>query len=102
MPLLFIGTGLVLILTGVKGDPGQLWELVAGDFSGPNNYVYWMVSILVLGALGYVDQLKQLSKVFIALVVLVLLLHNHGFFAQLQSFINSTQSQQPTGASGSF
>ena len=100
MPLLFIGSGLVLILTGVKGNPAQLWNLIEGDFSGPNNYVYWTVSILALGALGYIQQLKSLSRLFLVLVVIVLLLDNKGFFAQLQSFINSTSGNSATSGEG--
>ena len=96
MPLLFIGLGIVFLLTGLKGDAGQLWELLKGDFSGPNNYVYWMLSILALGALGYVESLQKLSRLFIVLVVIVLLLDNNGFFAHFQQFINS--SSQGTGA----
>lgn len=95
MPIFFIGTGIILLITGVKGNPSELWQLVVGDFTGQNNYIYWMVAILVLGALGYVQSLKNVSRLFVALVVLVLLLHNQGFFAQLQAFINSTQSTQP-------
>lgn len=96
MPLLFIGSGLILILTGVKGDPGKLWELIAGDFAGQNNYIYWMLSILALGSLGYIAQLKSLSRLFVVLVVIVLLLDNRGFFAQLQAFINSSQNAKPS------
>lgn len=92
MPLLFIGTGLILVLTGLKGDPAKLWALVQGDFSGPHNFTYFAFSILVLGALGYIDSLRNLSRVFIVLVVLVLVLDNKGFFAQLQSFINSSSA----------
>lgn len=97
MPILFIGSGLILIVTALKGDPSQLWKLIQGDFTGQNNYVYWMLSILVLGALGYIQQLKQLSRLFLALVIVVLLLDNKGFFAQLQAFVNSSTSSQTAG-----
>lgn len=89
MPLLFIGSGLVLILTGLKGKPDELWKLLQGDFTGANNFVYWLVSLLALGSLGYIPQLKNLSRLFIALVVIVLLLDNKGFFAKLQEFIST-------------
>lgn len=98
MPLFFIGSGLVLILTGIKGDPSKLWTLVTGEFSGPNNFVYWLLSILILGSLGYVESLKSVSRLFIALVVIVLLLDNRGFFAQFQSFVNSSQNPKPATA----
>ncbi len=92
MPLLFIGAGIVFILTGLKGDPGQLWNLLKGDFSGKNNYIYWMLSILTLGSLGYIEQLRSLSRLFIILIVIVLLLDNNGFFAHFQQYINSQSS----------
>lgn len=93
MPLVFIVVGLVLILTGLKGDPTELYDLVKGDFTGPNNFVYWSLAIFVLGAIGYIPSLRNLSRLFIVLVVLVLLVNNRGFFSQLQSFINSSQTQ---------
>lgn len=96
MPLLFIGTGLILILTGVKGSASELWTVLQGDFSGKNNFIYWMLSILVLGALGYIEQLKNLSRLFIVLVLVVLLLDNRGFFSQFQAFINSSQAAGPS------
>lgn len=93
MPLLFIGTGTIFVLTGLKGNPAALWSLVQGDFQGQNNFIYWMLSIFSLGALGYIDSLKSLSRLFVVLVFIVLLLDNKGFFAQLQSFINSSQGK---------
>lgn len=101
MPLLFIGTGLILVLTGLKGDGGKLWGLVQGDFVGPNNFVYWMVAMLVLGALGYIPALEKLSRLFVILVVVVLLLDNKGFFAQLQAFINSGSAASGTSSATS-
>src|SRR5882672_9096431 len=92
MPLLFIGSGLLLLVTGVTGDPSKLFALLAGDFQGKNNFIYWLLSIVVLGSLGYIESLKNLSRLFIVLVLIVLLLDNKGFFAQLQAFINSTQT----------
>lgn len=97
MPLLFLGTGIVFVLTGLKGDPGALFGLVQGDFQGQGNFVYWLVAMLVLGSLGYIPALKNLSRMFVALVVVVLLLDNKGFFAQLQSFIDSSQTSTAGG-----
>lgn len=92
MPLLFIGSGIILIITGLKGDPAELFALMANDFTGENNFTYWLIAMLVLGSLGYVSQLRQLSRLFVGLVVIVLLLDNKGFFAQLQAFIDSSKT----------
>lgn len=93
MPLFFIGSGLVLVLVGLNGNPAKLYSLIASDFSGPNSFVYWMVAMLVLGALGYVKGLEQFSKLFLILVLIVLFLDNGGFFAQFQAYLKSTTAQ---------
>lgn len=101
MPLLLIGTGLILILTGVIGDGGKLWELFSSEFSGPGNFLYWLVAIIVLGALGYVKAFGNLSRLFIVLVLLVILLKkDSGFFDRLQQFIQSTSSKSTTTSGG--
>ena len=92
MPILLIGSGLVLVLVGLNGDPAKLYALIASDFSGPGSFVYWMTAIIILGALGYIKGLEGLSKLFLILVLIVLFLDNGGFFAQAQAFLKSTQS----------
>lgn len=90
MPLLFIGSGLVLVLVGLNGDPAKLYGLIANDFTGPKSFVYWFLAILVLGAIGYIPSLEKLSKAFLILVLIVLFLDNGGFFNQFQSFVKSS------------
>lgn len=96
MPLLFIGSGVVLVITGLNGDAGELWNLLASDFTGSNNFFYWMFAILMLGAVGYIKGLEGLSRMFMVLVVLVLFLDNGGFFTQLNAFVKS-QGSTTTG-----
>jgi hypothetical protein len=98
MPLLFIGTGIVFILTGLNGDAAQLWAQLKTDFSGSGSFLYWLLSICTLGVLGYIPELKNLSRLFIVLVLLVLLLDNGGFFSQLQAFINSDSNSSSTNS----
>jgi hypothetical protein len=113
MPFALILVGVVLIVAAVRNTvtnsattPG-LVTLVKGDFTGNNNFTYWMVVILVLGALGYIDAIKPLSRIFMALVIVVLFLSNGGFFAKFseQAFGNNTVpsntvSNLPVNASG--
>lgn len=107
MPLFLIGSGIVLVFVGLNGNAGQLYGLIASDFSGPNSFVYWMLAIIVLGALGYIKGLENFSKAFLILVLLVLFLDNGGFFQQFQAFLKTTQTAtpstpaKPSGASGS-
>jgi hypothetical protein len=100
MPILLIGSGLVLILTGINGDVGQLYTLVAADFQGKNSFIYWMLAILVLGALGYIKGLENLSKMFMILVLIVLFLDNGGFFQQFNAYVKSTTAAQATTSGG--
>lgn len=90
MPIFFIGSGIVLVFVGLNGNAALLYSLIAADFQGKNSFVYWMVAILVLGALGYIKGLESLSKLFLILVLLVLFLDNGGFFNQFQAFLKQT------------
>jgi hypothetical protein len=96
MPILFIGTGLVFVFVGLNGNAAKLYSLLSGDLTGPNSFVYWFVSILILGALGYIKGLENLSKMFLILVILVLFLDNGGFFAKFQEFLHQTQTAAVT------
>jgi len=103
--LLIIGA--VLLIAAVRGTtdgPEGLYALLVGDFTGPANFVYWAVAILLIGALGYIPKLKAFSVALLALVVLVLFLKKGdpsgvggGFFAQLTSGLATTQ--KPVAAS---
>lgn len=85
MPFALLIVGIVLLVSAVRGTQGDLFTLVKGDFSGSNNYLYWVVSILIIGAVGYIDTLRPISRMFLVLVVVVLFLSHGGVFQQLNS-----------------
>ena len=91
--------------TGVRGTTKDFYKLLKGDFLSDTDstgkvtragYIYWMVSILILGAVGYIQGLEKLSKGFLVLVVVVLFLGNQknetGFFEKFnkQVFANTS------------
>lgn len=99
MPFALLIIGTVLVVSAVKGTQGQLAQLVKSDFTGSNNFIYWTVSILLIGSVGYIPKLKSLSTAFLALVIIVLVLTKGnpqavggGFFQQFTQGIASTQS----------
>ena len=100
--LLIIGA--FLLVSSVKGTQGDLAKLLKGDFTQPPSFIYWMASIFIIGAIGYVPKLKGLSTMFLALVVLVLFLKKGdptgiggGFFSQFSSALGTTtQAAQGT------
>lgn len=91
MPFAFIIAGIVLIAAGVRGKSSDLLTLLEGDLTGTDNFVYWIVSILVVGAIGYIKDLQSLSRAFLVLVIIVLILNEdkngNGFFTEFQSAI---------------
>lgn len=100
MPFALLIIGIVLLVASVRDKQGDLYTLVKGDFVGPNNYLYWIVSILIIGAVGYVETLRPISRMFLVLVIVVLFLSHGGVFQQLnaQLFSPST-SVASVGAS---
>ena len=100
MAFALIIIGAVMLIAAARGTtdgPTGLWGLLLNDFSGANNFIFWMVAILIIGAVGYVPKLKPVSVALLGLVVLVLFLAKGnpsgvggGFFAQLTSGLNST------------
>lgn len=98
MPFLFIVAGLVMIISAVKGTQNDLLTLLKADVTGKNNFVYWMLAILGIGAVGYVRELKPLATSLLVLVVIVLFLDSKGVFTEFVSAINSTQTAQPANA----
>jgi len=94
MPYALILVGLVLTVAGVRDKQDVLFTQVRADFTGPNSYGVWVAAILAIGAVGYVPTLQPLSRVFLALVLVVLLLHNGTVFNQFKDALTGV----PTGA----
>lgn len=90
MPFALLIIGIVLITSAVRNTSDQLFALIKGDFSGDHNFLYWMVLILILGALGYIDALRPLSRIFMVLVIVVLFLSNGGFFQKFNQQLFGT------------
>ena len=103
MPFVLLIIGAVLLDAGVRdtvttasdGSPG-LFTLLQNDFSpaaqqpGQHSFIPWVVAILIIGALGYVEELRGFSHAMLALVVIVLFLNkkNSAFFPTLQNLFN--------------
>lgn len=91
MPFALAIIGILLLVAGVRNQQDTFFRLVKGDFTGPNNFIFWMVSIFAIGALGYIPKLKPLSTGFLALVIVVLFLRRGtGFFSQLNTALGNT------------
>jgi len=104
MPFTFIIVGLVLVVAAVRGQTQTLVNLLKGDFqtssTGQHGFLPWLVSILVVGALGYIPALKNFSRLFLVLLIVVLFLSNKGFFTKLQQSLPGVFGQPATGGAG--
>jgi|ERR1035437_314255 hypothetical protein len=74
MPFVLIIAGTILLVAGTRNTQADLYHLLVGDFTGQHNFVYWFLSIMVIGAIGYVPKMKPISEGFLILVILVLFL----------------------------
>lgn len=93
MPFVFLIAGAVLIIAGVRGAAQDLTGLLVGDLTGPHNFFYWVIAILAIGALGYVQDLRTFSRGLMSLILIVLVITESkkdgsgGLFPQLESAI---------------
>jgi hypothetical protein len=103
MPILFGLFGIILVVSGVRGRVTQgnpsLVSLIQADFTGSDPFWKWMLAILLIGAVGYIPNLRPISRAFMALVIIVFLLSNQGLFTQLQAvFKNTSTNTVPTSS----
>jgi hypothetical protein len=89
--------GAVLLIAGIRntvdGD-GGLFTLLQGDFTGPNNFIFWLAAVLIIGAIGYIPKLQPISTGMLVLILIVLFLSKGStdFFQKLVSGLGSTSS----------
>ncbi len=95
MPYALVLFGLLLTIAGARNTQGDLFTLLKGDFTGNRSFIWWTISIIGIGSLGYIPATKKLANTFLALVFVVLILSNKGVFAQFISAIKSGPSAGP-------
>lgn len=91
MPLALLFAGVVLISAGVRGTQDDLFELLKGDLTGPNNFMVWLAALGAVGATGYIPGLAPVSRAMLVLVLIVLILSNRGFFSQFTNAVLETR-----------
>lgn len=106
MAFTFLIVGAILLVSAVRDQQSTLFGLVKGDLTGANNYIFWMLSILAIGAVGYIPRLKPISIAFLTLVVIVLIVSRGdpskagaggGLFQKLSQALNVTTQGVTTG-----
>jgi hypothetical protein len=105
MPFALLIIGIVLLVSAARNTQDDLFTLVKGDFTGQANFIFWVVSLLIIGAIGYIPKLKPISTGFLVLVLLVLFLSkgnpnnaaSGGFFQKFTAALQGTQNASNSG-----
>lgn len=93
MPFIIIAVGIILLVSAYNKTYTNLYALLKGDLTGPNNFIFWILTIIVVGAVGYIPALKKVSVAFLILIIVVLFLKKgQGFFPQFQNAIAGVQN----------
>lgn len=102
MAYVLLLVGIMLTVSGVQNTHGKLFQLVKDDFTGENSFIYWAASVALVGGLGYVPALRELSRAFLVLILLVLVISNRGVFPNfMEALKQSEQAPAETPLRGS-
>jgi hypothetical protein len=92
MPFLLLIIGGILAITAVRNTHGSLFNALATDIPG---FFKWALAIVLVGALGWVPGMREVSRWLLALVLVVIVLANYRqLFAGFTS-LNPTASTTP-------
>lgn len=115
MPIAFIAIGALFLIAAVRGtltdgpngQPPGLLTLLKSDFvstDAKGNFLVWMVTLWIVGALGYIPGFKPIANALLFLIILVLFLSNSknagqgGIFAELNAaLVSQTQTSSTDG-----
>jgi small-conductance mechanosensitive channel len=87
MPFALAIIAIVLVVVGARGvgNIRQLRDLLVGDFTGQHNFLAWIFAIGIIGVFGYIPGMEKISRAFLVLLFVVLILGTKGsFIAKIQ------------------
>lgn len=74
MPLFALIIGVILIVAAVRNSQGALFKAIGQDAP---SFLVWAAAILAIGAVGFIPGLKPVSRLLLALIVVVLFVNNY-------------------------
>ncbi len=85
MPIVLILVGFALLGAVLRGQEERLFEVLKDDFTGQNNFVAWLMALIILGVIGASwEAARPVTEGFIVLVIVALLVSQQGFWEQLK------------------
>jgi len=114
MPFALVVIGLLMIVTGARDTHKAFAQEVASDIVNAGTcaplrrefegcgFLWWIAAIIAVGAMGYSETLRPVSRAFLALIIVVMFVSNQGFFANLQQALElgPEKSPEPEGTGG--
>jgi hypothetical protein len=94
MPIALAVIGLALIISGARGEAGNLGTQVGSDLKG--GYLDWLAAVALVGFVGYVPGLQSLSRMMLGLIILVMVIKNGGIWTNLQKAAQTNPQQDGT------
>lgn len=96
MILIILLIGVLLVVSSVRNTQGALFSALGTDVPA---FIVWAAAIVALGVIGFIPGLKPISRGLLALVLVVIVLHNYKGI--LAGFQNAFQSNPGASSSGS-
>ena len=77
MPIFLLLIGIIFLVASIRGNQNELIDLLREDFSGKNNFILWVLALVIIVAFGNFKQLRPISDGFLGLVILVIIISNY-------------------------
>ena len=97
MPFALVTVGILFIVVGFQDTYKAFGTQVQKDFTGQGNFIYWLVAIGIVGAIGYVKEFQTFSRAFIGLLIVAMFLSQKGGIAQGITFFQNFNSGVQAG-----
>ena len=101
MPFALLLFSVLFITAGIRGEPylDNLYGALKSDFTGDKNFIYWVVAVIFIVAVGNVKTLRPVSNAFLGLVILIIILQN-GKRGLFQNFLDQVKAGTQGGSIG--
>jgi len=96
MPFALVIIGLLMVISGIMNTHTQLGKQLREEFTGPGNFTWWLLVMVFIGGLGYVERLRPVASAFLVLVIVSLFIANKGVFAKATQALQSGPVAAPT------
>lgn len=98
MAFAFLFIGIILIISAARGTLSDLGTLLKSEFTGSNNFFYWLIAIGIIGAIGYNSKAAPFSRAFLALIIIAMILANGGVYENFMEAIQNIPTTSTAGA----